>query len=299
MANKFIDLTGLTYFWTSKVKAYIDSKVQSINSTIDTLSQTVGTKASQTDLDDLASIVGTNTGNISTLSGKVTTNTGNISTNATNISTNTTNIGKNTSAINTINGEIDDLQDLTETHTTQIAARLESSKVIASKNAAPAATNVYNAAYVNSLETQISGSITNTANSLTVEINKKLDADTAESTYAKKTDLVNLFDFKGTITASGIPDLTKAQTVHRVYEGYVYNISERFTSNALFIDFQELGSAQTYPAGTNIVAVKVNPNEYDNGISDSTGALMWDVIGGSIAIDAITDAEIDAAISIT
>lgn len=56
----------------SNAKSYTDTEIGKVNSTINTLTETVGTKAAQSDLDDLAGRVTTAEGKVSTLETKMT-----------------------------------------------------------------------------------------------------------------------------------------------------------------------------------------------------------------------------------
>lgn len=98
-------------------------------------------------------------------------------------------------------------------------------------------------------------------NDFTNDLKTKLSAlptnTTLESTYAKKSDIASVYKLKGT---ANFTDLKLSD----VEEGYVYNISNSFTTNDYFIE----GAGIEYPAGTNIVCTKVNDVK------------MWDVLGG-------------------
>lgn len=98
-------------------------------------------------------------------------------------------------------------------------------------------------------------------NDFTNDLKTKLSAlptnTTLESTYAKKSDISSVYKLKGT---ADFTDLKLSD----VEEGYVYNISNSFTTNDYFIE----GAGIEYPAGTNIVCTIVNDVK------------MWDVLGG-------------------
>ena len=75
---------------------------------------------------------------------------------------------------------------------------------------------------------------------------------------------------RGNSTFANLPTtLTKAMG------GYVYNVTDEFTTTALFAE----GAGKKYPAGTNVVIV----NQGD----DTTPDMKYDVIGSFVDVDAI------------
>lgn len=78
--------------------------------------------------------------------------------------------------------------------------------------------------------------------------------------------------YRGSITFANIPDnLTKTMT------GYVYNISDEFTTDSRFIE----GAGKKYPAGTDIVVANVG--------SKATPDMKLDIHHGFIDVDAINN----------
>jgi hypothetical protein len=75
--------------------------------------------------------------------------------------------------------------------------------------------------------------------------------------------------------------------------GDVWNIAGSFTTTSDFIE----GDGHTYPAGTNIVAIKATSAAYPD------GQMKWDVLAGIIDVDVtiepITNDEIDAILNQT
>ena len=65
----------------------------------------------------------------------------------------------------------------------------------------------------------------------------------------------------GSVTFANLPVLGVS------YEGYVYNVSDSFTTTADFIE----GAGKTYPAGTNVVCINTSGSTY-----------KWDVLAGFI-----------------
>ena len=76
------------------------------------------------------------------------------------------------------------------------------------------------------------------------------DEDAANKKYVDDkiaTQVSSVYKAKGSVTFSELPTtLTSSQ------EGYVYNISEEFTTTALFIE----GAGKIFPSGTNVVVIK-------------------------------------------
>ena len=100
---------------------------------------------------------------------------------------------------------------------------------------------------------------------------------TIMTAIAEKLNAINgAYIARGSITFANIPaSLTKAMT------GYVYNITDAFTTDARFVE----GAGKKYSAGTNIVVVNVG--------SASTPDMKLDAIANFVDVDAIT-ARIDA-----
>ena len=117
------------------------------------------------------------------------------------------------------------------------------------------------------VESAITGKGYQTASDVENAINEKIG-----STYKPK----------GSIPFANLPALSSS------VEGFVYNITDSFTTNANFVE----GAGKTYPAGTNVVVVNTSGSTY-----------KYDVLSGFIDLSgyvedsdlvAITNAEIDA-----
>ena len=87
---------------------------------------------------------------------------------------------------------------------------------------------------------------------------------------------------KGSVTFSNLPALSSS------VEGFVYNVTDSFTTNANFVE----GAGKSYPAGTNVVIVDIG-----------SGTYKYDVLSGLVDLSgyvqnsdlvSITNAEIDA-----
>lgn len=78
---------------------------------------------------------------------------------------------------------------------------------------------------------------------------------------------------KGTIAFASLPTASAGNL------GWVYNISDAFTTTAAFVE----GAGKSYGAGTNVVCV-------DSG----SGAYKWDVLAGTIDLEELTAAEVQA-----
>lgn len=76
---------------------------------------------------------------------------------------------------------------------------------------------------------------------------------------------------KGTVAFASLPTASAANL------GWVYNISDAFTTTASFVE----GAGYSYGAGTNVVCV-------DTG----SGAYKWDVLAGTIDLTELTEAEV-------
>lgn len=117
------------------------------------------------------------------------------------------------------------------------------------------------------VESAITGKGYQTASDVESAINEKIG-----STYKPK----------GSIAFANLPALSSG------VEGFVYNITDSFTTNANFVE----GAGKTYPAGTNVVIVNTSGSTY-----------KYDVLSGFVDLSgyvedsdlvAITNAEIDA-----
>ena len=84
--------------------------------------------------------------------------------------------------------------------------------------------------------------------------------------------------FKGSATLATLPDNLTATMV-----GYVYNMSEEFTTDARFVG----GASKKYPAGTNVVVADVGTTE--------TPDLKFDILAGFIDVDTIYNAIADVS----
>lgn len=97
--------------------------------------------------------------------------------------------------------------------------------------------------------------------------------------------LGSVYKPKGSITFSQLPNLTSDN------EGNVYNITDAFTTTANFVE----GAGKDYPAGTNVVIVKISGSTYKydvlSGFVDLSGYQL------SSELVAITNTEINALFS--
>ena len=84
--------------------------------------------------------------------------------------------------------------------------------------------------------------------------------------------------FKGSATLATLPDTLTATMV-----GYVYNMSEEFTTTADFVE----GAGKKYPAGTNVAICDIGTAE--------TPSYKFDVLAGFIDVDAIYNAIADVS----
>lgn len=87
--------------------------------------------------------------------------------------------------------------------------------------------------------------------------------------------------FKGSATLATLPDTLTATMV-----GYVYNMSEEFTIDNRFVEYQS-GVTKKYPAGTNVAICDVG--------TASTPDLKFDILAGFIDVDAIYNAIADVS----
>ena len=90
---------------------------------------------------------------------------------------------------------------------------------------------------------------------------------------------------KGSVTFANLPAAGSS------YEGFVYNVSDSFTTTADFVE----GAGNTYPAGTNVVIINTTGSTY-----------KYDVLSGFVDLSAyelsadlvaITNAEIDTIVA--
>lgn len=84
--------------------------------------------------------------------------------------------------------------------------------------------------------------------------------------------------FKGSVTFANLPETLNASKV-----GYVYNLSEEFTTDARFVE----GAGKKYPAGTNVSIADIG--------DATTPVYKFDILAGFIDVDAIYNAIADVA----
>lgn len=78
---------------------------------------------------------------------------------------------------------------------------------------------------------------------------------------AIKNAITNVYKAQGTVAFASLPTLSSS------IEGYVYNVSDAFTTTSDFVE----GSGKSYPAGTNVVCINTSGTTY-----------KWDVLPGYI-----------------
>ena len=78
---------------------------------------------------------------------------------------------------------------------------------------------------------------------------------------AIKNAITNVYKAQGTVAFASLPTLSSS------IEGYVYNVSDAFTTTSYFVE----GSGKSYPAGTNVVCINTSGTTY-----------KWDVLAGSV-----------------
>lgn len=102
-----------------------------------------------------------------------------------------------------------------------------------------------------------------------------------------KSEVSGVYKPQGAIAFSALPSLSSS------IEGYVYDITNSFTTTADFIE----GAGHAYPAGTNVVCVEHSAGVYKwdclTGVIDLS-AYWTSVAGESNSLVAATTAEIDA-----
>ena len=79
----------------------------------------------------------------------------------------------------------------------------------------------------------------------------------------------NVYKAQGSVAFASLPTLSSS------IEGYVYNVSDSFTTTSDFVE----GSGVTYPAGTNVVCINTSGTTY-----------KWDVLAGTIDTSAFLTA---------
>lgn len=83
--------------------------------------------------------------------------------------------------------------------------------------------------------------------------------------------ITGVYTPKGTVAFASLPTASAANL------GWVYNISDAFTTTASFVE----GAGYSYGAGTNVVCVDAG-----------SGAYKWDVLAGTIDLTELTEAEV-------
>lgn len=92
------------------------------------------------------------------------------------------------------------------------------------------------------------------------------------------------YKIKGSVAFASLP------TVQADREGFVYNITDSFTTTSDFVE----GAGKSYPAGTNVVIVNVSGTTYKYDVLSGFVDLSGYVLSSDLV--AITNAEIDAIV---
>lgn len=97
------------------------------------------------------------------------------------------------------------------------------------------------------------------------------DEADAKISSAIASAITGVYTPKGTVAFASLPTASAANL------GWVYNISDAFTTTASFVE----GAGCSYGAGTNVVCVDAG-----------SGAYKWDVLAGTIDLTELTEAEV-------
>lgn len=135
----------------------------------------------------------------------------------------------------------------------------------------------------------------------TIDSNKNVDITvptnnnqlTNGAGYQTANDVATAIDNKITSTykAKGSTTFANLPTLSASYEGFVYNITDSFTTTTDFVE----GAGNTYPAGTNVVIIDVGSSTYKYDVLGSFVDLSGYVQNSDLV--AITNAEIDTIFS--
>lgn len=135
----------------------------------------------------------------------------------------------------------------------------------------------------------------------TIDANKNVDITvptkvsdlTNDSGYQTASDVSTAIDNKITSTykAKGSIAFANLPALSASYEGFVYNITDSFTTTSDFVE----GAGNTYPAGTNVVIINTTGQTYKYDVLGSFVDLSSYVQDSDLV--AITNAEIDTIFS--
>lgn len=135
----------------------------------------------------------------------------------------------------------------------------------------------------------------------TIDANKNVDITvptnvsdlTNDSGYQTASDVSTAIDNKITSTykAKGSVAFANLPALSASYEGFVYNITDSFTTTSDFVE----GAGNTYPAGTNVVIINTTGETYKYDVLGSFVDLSSYVQNSDLV--AITNAEIDTIFS--
>lgn len=135
----------------------------------------------------------------------------------------------------------------------------------------------------------------------TIDANKNVDITvptnvsdlTNDSGYQTASDVSTAIDNKITSTykAKGSVAFANLPALSASYEGFVYNITDSFTTTSDFVE----GAGNTYPAGTNVVIINTTGETYKYDVLGSFVDLSSYVQDSDLV--AITNAEIDTIFS--
>lgn len=122
----------------------------------------------------------------------------------------------------------------------------------------------------------------------TISTNVDTDASSDTKTVSPKavktyvdTKTASVYKPQGSTAFASLPTLSSS------IEGYVYNVTDAFTTTSGFVE----GSGHAHPAGSNVVCIKIS------------GSYKWDVLAGTVDLSAytptadnieLTNSEVDA-----
>ena len=107
----------------------------------------------------------------------------------------------------------------------------------------------------------------------------------AQVNTAIDTKISSTYKAKGSVAFASLPAASSAS------EGFVYNVSDSFTTTADFVE----GAGNTYPAGTNVVIINTTGSTYKYDVLSGFVDLSGYVLNSDLV--AITNAEIDTIVA--
>lgn len=294
MPQKYLDVAGLQHLWGK-----VMTEINTINSTISSFATTSDVSTLTTSINSLLTTAGAKAlvSSVSSLQTSV----NNLVTSVAGLML-ASNVETNGYTIGTSNGELtftnSDYSSNTKVPKVSAVAGAintmvgESSDTTASLNGKVNKSQIKTTLTTGTSDIPSCSIVNSTISGLNTTLSGKLTKTDAASTYATKAEVAQVMEYKGSDTIANVIAKLTANGVSDTIIGDVYNISNSFTvsssNKASFVEYASSTDSNlsvNYPAGTNVVIVKVS------------NAYKLDILTGAFAFETLSDNEIDTALS--